>query len=124
MRDQYELDGPSHVLAIEAAGMRKRFDVAGLVPDMQWCTEAAWAPDSSHVAFLINNQHIVVYAAAVASKVAEFDLVSRDASTLVARRIRFSTDGRDIEYDACNTQQGGCETRQAPLLPRLAIGED
>jgi len=122
VRDQLELDGPNHVLAIESPGTRTRIDVAGLAPDMQWCTEATWAPDSSHVAFLINNQHIAVYAAEPASKVAEVDLVSRDASTLVARRLRFSTDGHYIEYDACDTQQGRCEARQAPLFPSAASG--
>ncbi len=115
VRDRLELDGPHHVLAIEATGTRSRLEVTELAPDMQWCTEATWAPDSSHVAFLINNQHIVVIDASAASKVAEVELVRRDVSSLVARRLRFSTDGRRVEYDACDTQQGSCDVRQVPL---------
>jgi hypothetical protein len=84
--------------------------IATLASGIEHCTEIAWRPDGTRVAFLIDGFQLRIYDAERLAPAGLVDLVPNDGRppTRVARGVTFSENGIAITFDDCPRNQSGC----------------
>ena len=111
------IDPPNQRLVLERHG--EETELLRLAPDSEAGIEITWSGDGRRVGFLISRGRFVVFDARNASKVADVHLLAADekASRVTPRRIRFSGDGRTVDYEVCSwTDAQSCSERRRRSL--------
>lgn len=89
-------------------------DDAGMVANLgagaERCTEIAWTPDGSRVAFLVNGYQLRIYDAATLVPAGQVRLLTPegDPPARIARGVTFSENGRAVTFDDCPRTRSGC----------------
>ena len=73
------------------------------------CSEIAWTPDGSRVAFLIDGSEMPIYDAQTTKLAGTVRLLTTEAAqTRLARGVTFSENGRAATFDDCPRSHSGC----------------
>jgi hypothetical protein len=93
--------------------------VASLDPGRERCTEIAWTPDGSRVAFLVNGYQLRLHDAETGAPAGQIRLVDPggDPPSRIARGVTFSENGRAVTFDDCPRAKSGCRSGLA-AVPR------
>jgi len=92
-------------------------ELVATLAEGQRATEVTWSPDSTRVAFLVDEVQLRLYAAATRAPAGQLDLVARDRlpTSRVARGVTFSENGAAVTFDDCPRDRSGCRPGMAAL---------
>ena len=103
--------GPCQTLLI-GGSVEAAAAVASLAPGSERCTEIAWTPDGSRVAFLVNGYQLRIYDAETLAPAGQIRLIDPAGTppSRIARGVTFSENGRAVTFDDCPRAASGCRS--------------
>lgn len=115
VRSRWAIDPPKQSLWLADANGKHAVKLHDLGEDTEWCNEIVWNNQGREVAFLINNQRLVLFDAESKRNVGELLLLDKELAQRggEVRNIRFASEGaqpRVFEFEICpHGRQNGCQ---------------
>ena len=103
VHSHWSIDPPAQSLWLRLSREGESWKLANLEPDVDWCNEIVWSPDSSRVGFLIRGARLDVYDARKGDRLESITLVEPDGypGSREARAVRFLEDGSGVRFREC-----------------------